>query len=45
MKTTLQFLLFMLLALAVIVLAILLGDLGAWYFADRKSTRLNSSHR
>jgi predicted outer membrane lipoprotein len=33
MKTTLQFLLFMLLALAVIVLAILLGDLGAWYFA------------
>ncbi len=33
MKTTLQFLLFMLLAFAVIVLAILLGDLGAWYFA------------
>lgn len=33
MKTTLQFLLFMLIAFAVIVLAILLGDLGAWYFA------------
>jgi len=33
MKTLLQFLLFMLIALAVIVMAILLGDLGAWYFA------------
>ena len=33
MKTFLQFLLFMVLALAVIVLAILLGDMGAWYFA------------
>jgi hypothetical protein len=33
MKTFLQFVVFMLLAVAVIVLAILLGDLGAWYFA------------
>lgn len=33
MKTLLQFLLFMVLATAMIVLAILLGDLGAWYFA------------
>ena len=33
MKTFLQFLLFMVLACAVIVLAILLGDMGAWYFA------------
>ncbi|BFI96095.1 MAG: hypothetical protein RSP_16050 [Rhodanobacter sp.] len=33
MKTTLQFLVFLLMAFAVIVLAILLGDLGAWYFA------------
>jgi hypothetical protein len=33
MKTLLQFLLFMVLAVAMIVLAILLGDLGAWYFA------------
>jgi hypothetical protein len=33
MKTFLQFLLFMVLAVAVIVLAILLGDMGAWYFA------------
>ena len=33
MKTFLQFVVFMLLAVAMIVLAILLGDLGAWYFA------------
>ena len=33
MKTFLQFLLFMVLAVVVIVLAILLGDMGAWYFA------------
>lgn len=33
MRTFLQFLLFMVLAVAVIVLAILLGDMGAWYFA------------
>ncbi|MDE2086964.1 MAG: hypothetical protein KGI63_07010 [Xanthomonadaceae bacterium] len=33
MRTFMQFLLFMVLAIAVIVLAILLGDMGAWYFA------------
>lgn len=33
MKTFLQFVVFMLLAVAAIALAILLGDLGAWYFA------------
>lgn len=33
MKTLLQFLLFMVLAAATIVLAVLLGELGAWYFA------------
>jgi peptidoglycan/LPS O-acetylase OafA/YrhL len=33
MKTLLQFLLFMLIAALVIVMAIMLGDSGAWYFA------------
>lgn len=33
MKTTLQFILFMAIAFMVIVIAILLGNLGAWYFA------------
>lgn len=33
MKTFLWFLLFLLLAFVVIVLAVMLGDLGAWYFA------------
>lgn len=33
MKTFLQFMLFMVLAFVVIVLAIMLGDQGAWYFA------------
>jgi hypothetical protein len=33
MKTLLYFLLFLLLAFVVIVLAVMLGDLGAWYFA------------
>ncbi|MGH8822076.1 MAG: hypothetical protein ACREWJ_12385 [Rhodoferax sp.] len=33
MKTFLQFLLFMVIAVIVIVLAVVLGDSGAWYFA------------
>jgi hypothetical protein len=33
MKTFLLFVLFMLIAVAVILLAIVLGDSGAWYFA------------
>lgn len=33
MKTLLQFLLFMAMAIVVIGIAILLGDKGAWYFA------------
>jgi hypothetical protein len=33
MKTFMQFMLFMVLAFVVIVLAIMLGDMGAWYFA------------
>ena len=33
MKTFLHFVLFMLIALVVIVLAVVLGDSGAWYFA------------
>lgn len=33
MKTFLYFLLFLVLAVAVILLAVLLGDLGTWYFA------------
>ena len=33
MKTLLYFFLFLLLAFVVIVLAVMLGDLGAWYFA------------
>jgi predicted outer membrane lipoprotein len=33
MKTLLYFLMFLLLAFVVIVLAVMLGDLGAWYFA------------
>lgn len=33
MKTFLHFVLFMLIALVVIVLAVILGDSGAWYFA------------
>lgn len=33
MKTFLHFLLFMFLAVVVILLAVLLGDQGAWYFA------------
>jgi hypothetical protein len=33
MKTFLYFLLFLVLAVVVILLAVLLGDQGAWYFA------------
>ena len=33
MKTFLQFLLFMAIAVLVIVMAVILGDSGAWYFA------------
>jgi hypothetical protein len=33
MRTFLQFLLFMVVAAAVIILAAILGDVGAWYFA------------
>lgn len=33
MRTFLHFLLFMVVAAAVIVLAAILGDIGAWYFA------------
>ncbi len=33
MKTAMQFLLFMLIAVLVIVMAVMLGDSGAWYFA------------
>jgi hypothetical protein len=33
MRTFLQFLLFMVIAAAVIILAAILGDVGAWYFA------------
>lgn len=33
MKTFLHFVLFLVLAFVVILLAILLGDMGAWYFA------------
>jgi len=33
MRTFLHFLLFMVIAAAVIVLAAILGDVGAWYFA------------
>ncbi len=33
MKTFLQFVLFMVISVLVIVLAIILGDSGAWYFA------------
>jgi hypothetical protein len=33
MKTFLLFVLFMLIAVVVILLAIILGDSGAWYFA------------
>ncbi|MEP7184297.1 MAG: hypothetical protein ABI767_00550 [Rhodanobacter sp.] len=33
MKTFVQFLLFMLIAMLVIVMAVMLGDSGAWYFA------------
>lgn len=33
MKTFLLFILFMLIAVVVILLAIILGDSGAWYFA------------
>lgn len=33
MKTFLWFLLFLLLAFVVILLAVMLGDIGAWYFA------------
>ncbi|WP_426689616.1 hypothetical protein [Rhodanobacter ginsengiterrae] len=33
MKTFLQFILFMLIAVVVILMAVVLGDSGAWYFA------------
>ncbi|HTX04596.1 MAG TPA: hypothetical protein VMD06_02125 [Steroidobacteraceae bacterium] len=33
MRTFLYFLLFMIIAVAVIILAAILGDVGAWYFA------------
>jgi hypothetical protein len=33
MRTFLYFLLFMIIAAAVIILAAILGDVGAWYFA------------
>lgn len=33
MKTFLQFLFFMVIAVIVIMLAVVLGDSGAWYFA------------
>ncbi|TPG11154.1 hypothetical protein EAH75_09385 [Rhodanobacter glycinis] len=33
MKTFLQFILFMAMAAVVILMAIVLGELGAWYFA------------
>lgn len=33
MKTFLYFLLFLVLAIVVILFAVLLGDMGAWYFA------------
>ncbi len=33
MKTAVHFLLFMLIAVLVIVMAVMLGDSGAWYFA------------
>jgi hypothetical protein len=33
MKTFLLFLIFMLIAVLVIVMAVILGDAGAWYFA------------
>lgn len=33
MRTLAYFLLFMFLAAVIIVLAVMLGDLGAWYFA------------
>lgn len=33
MKTFFYFLLFLVLSIVVILLAVLLGDLGAWYFA------------
>lgn len=33
MRTFLHFLLFMVIAAAVIILAAILGDVGAWYFA------------
>jgi predicted outer membrane lipoprotein len=33
MKTFLLFLLFMFIAILVIVMAVILGDAGAWYFA------------
>ena len=33
MRTLLYFLLFMVIAVAVIILAAILGDVGAWYFA------------
>jgi hypothetical protein len=33
MKTFMQFILFMVLAVVVIAIAVLLGDNGAWYFA------------
>lgn len=33
MKTVLQFFVFMLVAVLVIVMAVILGDSGAWYFA------------
>lgn len=33
MKTFLQFLIYMLLALVAIVMGVILGDYGSWYFA------------
>lgn len=33
MKTALQFVLFMIIAAIVILIAVILGDTGAWYFA------------
>jgi len=33
MKTFLQFILFMVIAVVVILMAVVLGDSGAWYFA------------
>jgi len=33
MKTALQFILFMIIAFLVILIAVILGDAGAWYFS------------